>query len=567
MYLVLDLDHTLVQATDNAEKADQARSVGLPVVEITLKHTSKPWYVCLRPGVREFLAQVVSDGWSPVVYTAGAMDYALQVVRVLDPENRLFCDRVVARPEDIEQSQLSSMLKTCKKLQACCGVTDAEQMHRSCLVLDDRDEVWEERLRYGNLLHISEFAPWHDKYYHPIKSPKADNQLLGHIFRILQKLQRYRNFSSNCSGAMQEYRGSILAGCRIAFSSSVPINGEPSANFYWRRATSFGAVCQIGYDGPPTHIITSQAGEQDSLALKRNPGIRMVNMDWLLQSAKKFEKQDESLFAVRPVPVSAAALQAYAAPPPVAPPQSYPPQVAPPQSYPPQVVPPQSYPPPAAPPQSQSYPYYGTDYTAQGYPPYHNPALMSSTTTTTTYYQNQTQSMHQPYTNNAHPPPPREDDYNTWAALAKFVASDPTGKIPANDIKRFYNTVPIAKMVLGGGGNGGSLKSRIEQYGAAHGLQWENDGRAGLIAVVGSKNTKRPWNSKQQEQPAKKVTVEEREQDQRDAQLAMQFVQKTKDGVRKSTKKKIGLGRRLQASRAAAAAAAAAEAAAPDLPS
>jgi len=281
---------------------------------------------------------------------------------------------------------------------------------------------------------------------------------------------------------MQEYRGSILAGCRIAFSSSVPINGEPSANFYWRRATSFGAVCQIGYDGPPTHIITSQAGEQDSLALKRNPGIRMVNMDWLLQSAKKFEKQDESLFAVRPVPVSAAALQAYAAPPPVAPPQSYPPQVAPPQSYPPQVVPPQSYPPPAAPPQSQSYPYYGTDYTAQGYPPYHNPALMSSTTTTTTYYQNQTQSMHQPYTNNAHPPPPREDDYNTWAALAKFVASDPTGKIPANDIKRFYNTVPIAKMVLGGGGNGGSLKSRIEQYGAAHGLQWENDGRAGLIA-------------------------------------------------------------------------------------
>ena len=56
-------------------------------------------YHCrLRPHVRQFLNKI-SKLYELHVFTMATKDYAAAVIDILDPEKRLFCDRIITRDE------------------------------------------------------------------------------------------------------------------------------------------------------------------------------------------------------------------------------------------------------------------------------------------------------------------------------------------------------------------------------------------------------------------------------------------------------------------------------------
>lgn len=99
-----------------------------------------------RPGLSEFLEQV-SKLYELHIYTMGTRHYAEAVAREIDPEDKLFRDRILSRDES------GSKYQCCKIWIAICtyiliGMTQKKiQRLFPCdtsmvVVLDDRSDVW-----------------------------------------------------------------------------------------------------------------------------------------------------------------------------------------------------------------------------------------------------------------------------------------------------------------------------------------------------------------------------------------------------------------------------------------
>ncbi|RFU73953.1 rna polymerase ii subunit a c-terminal domain phosphatase [Trichoderma arundinaceum] len=86
------------------------------------------YYIKLRPGLQEFL-ETVSTMYELHVYTMGTRAYALNIARIVDPDKKLFGNRVISRDEN------GSI--TAKSLQRLFPVsTDM------VVIIDDRADVW-----------------------------------------------------------------------------------------------------------------------------------------------------------------------------------------------------------------------------------------------------------------------------------------------------------------------------------------------------------------------------------------------------------------------------------------
>ncbi|KPM37257.1 RNA polymerase II subunit A C-terminal domain phosphatase [Neonectria ditissima] len=86
------------------------------------------YYIKLRPGLAEFLEEV-SSMYELHVYTMGTRAYALNIARIVDPDKKLFGNRVISRDEN------GSI--TSKSLQRLFPVsTDM------VVIIDDRADVW-----------------------------------------------------------------------------------------------------------------------------------------------------------------------------------------------------------------------------------------------------------------------------------------------------------------------------------------------------------------------------------------------------------------------------------------
>ncbi|GAB0489137.1 hypothetical protein MMPV_000353 [Pyropia vietnamensis] len=156
--LVLDLDHTLVHATDDPraaadvaavirgaspggpdEEPDDGRGVdavaaagihALCLVDAT-GHPGRPMHVKLRPGLSAFLA-AARVAFELHIYTMGTRRYAAAVASLLDGgDGSLFRGRVTSR-EDFGEGALNR-----KNLRRVFPCDDS-----MVLIVDDRDDVW-----------------------------------------------------------------------------------------------------------------------------------------------------------------------------------------------------------------------------------------------------------------------------------------------------------------------------------------------------------------------------------------------------------------------------------------
>ena len=130
--LVLDLDQTVLHATKDpaTERMIEGRA---DIHRITFAECGpgEVYYIKLRPGLERFL-EAISRLYELHVYTMGTRSYAQAVVRLFDPEGRLFYDRILSRDvAGVDGDQR-------KNLRRIFPVDDS-----TVVIVDDRADVWD----------------------------------------------------------------------------------------------------------------------------------------------------------------------------------------------------------------------------------------------------------------------------------------------------------------------------------------------------------------------------------------------------------------------------------------
>ena len=140
--LVVDLDQTIIHATVDPTVADWQGDEENPnheavkdVQSFLLKDEGIGkggagcwYYIKLRPGLKEFLENVAKI-YELHIYTMGTRQYAKNIADIIDPEHKIFGDRILSRDES------GSM--TAKNLQRLFPVDT-----KMVVIIDDRGDVW-----------------------------------------------------------------------------------------------------------------------------------------------------------------------------------------------------------------------------------------------------------------------------------------------------------------------------------------------------------------------------------------------------------------------------------------
>lgn len=141
--LVVDLDQTVLQATvdptvvewqgdpnnPNYEAVKDVRSFELAEVDVHKRIKRKAsYYIKLRPGLQDFL-QNISKLYELHIYTMGTREYAREIANIIDPDRKVFGDRILSRDEN--------------------GIPNAKSLQRlfphdtkMVVIIDDRVDVW-----------------------------------------------------------------------------------------------------------------------------------------------------------------------------------------------------------------------------------------------------------------------------------------------------------------------------------------------------------------------------------------------------------------------------------------
>lgn len=138
--LVVDLDQTIIHATVDPTVAEWQKDPDNPNYEAVKDVESFQlldngpggrgcwYYIKLRPGLREFLENI-SKIYELHIYTMGTRAYAQNIAKIVDPNRRVFGDRILSRDE--------SGSLTVKTLHRIFPVDT-----KMVVIIDDRGDVW-----------------------------------------------------------------------------------------------------------------------------------------------------------------------------------------------------------------------------------------------------------------------------------------------------------------------------------------------------------------------------------------------------------------------------------------
>ncbi|KAI9827623.1 MAG: hypothetical protein M1819_006912 [Sarea resinae] len=140
LILVVDLDQTIIHATVDPTVAewqhDESNPNHLAVKDVRAFQLIDEgpgakgcwYYIKLRPGLMEFLSNV-SKIYELHIYTMGTRAYAQNIANIIDPDRKIFGDRILSRDE--------SGSLTAKNLQRLFPVDT-----KMVVIIDDRGDVW-----------------------------------------------------------------------------------------------------------------------------------------------------------------------------------------------------------------------------------------------------------------------------------------------------------------------------------------------------------------------------------------------------------------------------------------
>ncbi|RKF60605.1 RNA polymerase II subunit A C-terminal domain phosphatase [Erysiphe neolycopersici] len=140
--LVVDLDQTIIHACIEPTIGEWQNDPTSPnyeaVKEVQSFQLNDDWprgvasgcwyYIKMRPGLKKFLNKI-SEMYELHVYTMGTRAYAMNIAKIVDPEKKLFGDRIISRDENgsITTKSLSRLFPVNTKM---------------VVIIDDRADVW-----------------------------------------------------------------------------------------------------------------------------------------------------------------------------------------------------------------------------------------------------------------------------------------------------------------------------------------------------------------------------------------------------------------------------------------
>ncbi|CEG48676.1 TFIIF-interacting CTD phosphatases, including NLI-interacting factor [Plasmopara halstedii] len=313
--LVLDLDHTLLHAVrvdDVTEKIIQSDDIYFFFIPgLAQQHVVK-----LRPGLADFLTNL-SALYDLFIYTHGTRLYAEQIVKIIDPHETYFKNRIVARTDipDMPHKSLKLLFPSCNDSMI--------------LVLDDRIDVWKEN--EGNVFLIepyhyfkctSEINNASGQGLAGVKDSEAEDSEDRHLAQAATILQRvhekfYAGHEEGMQGTTVEeqlasnsrdakailsaQKHAILQGLHIVFSGVFPIIGPQcyESHYLWRLAVDLGAIPSMTLTNfPLTHLVIhpERLGTQKYVQAKKIPGVFIVTPDWIVKCARSWSRVSEQGF-------------------------------------------------------------------------------------------------------------------------------------------------------------------------------------------------------------------------------------------------------------------------------
>ncbi|KAL1222800.1 RNA polymerase II C-terminal domain phosphatase-like 4 [Cardamine amara subsp. amara] len=144
LYLVLDLDHTLLNSTginDMTTDEDYLKTLTPDNSILLFTVKSMGMMTKLRPFVRTFLKEA-NKMFEMYIYTMGDRRYAREMAKLLDPRGVYFSDRIISRDD--------GTLRDKKSLDVVLGDEEA------VLIVDDSKNIWSKK-HEGNLIEIERY--------------------------------------------------------------------------------------------------------------------------------------------------------------------------------------------------------------------------------------------------------------------------------------------------------------------------------------------------------------------------------------------------------------------------
>ncbi|CAJ2649570.1 unnamed protein product [Trifolium pratense] len=301
LFLVLDLDHTLLNTTilgqlssEELHLLNETDSLEDVAKGSLFKLEHMHMMTKLRPFVRTFLKEA-SAMFEMYIYTMGDRPYALEMAKLLDPQGEYFNAKVISRDDGTQKHQ--------KGLDVVLGRDSA------VLILDDTEHAW---MKHKNNLILMEryhfFASSCRQFGFNCKSlaeTKSDeNETDGALAKILEVLKQVHcTFFEKLQGdlvdrdvrqVLSSVRGEILSGCVIIFSR---INHLALPTLK-RIAEQLGATCLTELDPTVTHVVATDAGtEKARWAVKEKKCL--VHPRWIEAANYFWEKQPEENFFIK----------------------------------------------------------------------------------------------------------------------------------------------------------------------------------------------------------------------------------------------------------------------------
>ncbi|TDH73198.1 uncharacterized protein CCR75_003073 [Bremia lactucae] len=313
--LVLDLDHTLLHAVRENDIVGEIMQLGL-----AQQHVVK-----LRPGLSLFL-MTLSEFYDLFIYTHGTRLYAEQIVKIIDPDERFFKNRIVARTDtpDMFHKSLKLLFPSCDDSMI--------------LVVDDRIDVWKEN--EGNVFLIepyhffkctSEINNASGRGVSGMEDFETDSREDMHLAQSTLVLKHvheefYAGHEQGMQGAIAEEQmaghgrdvkailsavgASFMGLLRSVYLTSVsfvaktglfPI-ADPHSHknhYLWRLAVDLGATPSMTLNNfALTHLLIhpERLGTQKYVQAKKIPGALIVTPDWIIKCARSWLRVSEQDF-------------------------------------------------------------------------------------------------------------------------------------------------------------------------------------------------------------------------------------------------------------------------------
>lgn len=318
--LILDLDHTLLNSAQFKELSQEQHDMLHECIaheQTALPSGKRPLLYCLRhmgfftklrPHVFEFL-EAVSRICQPYVYTMGDKAYAKEMVKLIDPDGKIFHGRVISN-NDSTSSHV-------KDLDIVLGG------ETSAIIVDDTERVWPSN--QGNLIRLDRyhFFPSSASSFQQKGQSVMDRSMVDEgepggpgravLLDVLAVIESaHRSFFKHVGETEPDVRDLLVSPTRL----DLPLSGvtfvmsgitalgdrNPARHPLRLLASTLGATfaqsIEAGGDSI-THVIAKSAGtEKVKWAKKTNGRVKVVSPDWLVACAQANIHADEERFAL-----------------------------------------------------------------------------------------------------------------------------------------------------------------------------------------------------------------------------------------------------------------------------